>query len=112
MDVYVANSDGYGAKFAELCESLRVCANATPHFLLNNGFTNHDEPTLYYCRSIGPRDYHVSLNISIVKKTMEIDEICLLNDEILQPCRCDKKDYNECKKYIDTLIGKGILERA
>ena len=110
MTIGVVNWDrGYGKKFFELCDKIRLAEGVTAEYLLEHGFTNHHEPTLYYCRGIMKKNYHVSLNISIDKKTLEIKSIDLLNDEFLQPHVCNQMDYEQSKGYINKLVKDGVL---
>ena len=112
MDIYVLNgNESYGKKFIELCESVQLKKDITPEFLMDKGFTNYHKPTLYYLRGMNKKNYHVSFSISIDKKTMRIKSFDLLNEEILQPHRCNEYDYKQVEIYINSLIKKGVLER-
>lgn len=111
MNIYVANGTGYGKQMIDLCKSLKLKDNITPQILLDYGFTNYNEPILYYMRKLGDKDYNVSFGISIKKKTMKIFNIDLLNEDILQPHHCNQYDYQQVKNIINKLIKDNILEK-
>lgn len=111
MDICVLNyNEGYGKKFFELCSTLHLKEGITPEYLLKHGFTNYNEPTFYYHRGLNKKNYHISFDITIDKKTMEIKSIDLLNNEFLQPHMCNQFDYEQVAFFIRSLIKDGILE--
>lgn len=112
MDVYVLPGH-YADAFCKLCESVRIKPGVTAEDLMEKGgFTNFSKPWLYFHRWIKQEDkYPVSFGICIQKKTMRIREMKILDENFGQPHFCTKNEYEQCKKYIEELVGKGLLER-
>lgn len=63
-------------------KNIKVHSNQTSDSLLEYGFSNHDEPTLYFYKDLGD---DISFNLLIDKKTLEIKAIDVLDEEFLQP---------------------------
>lgn len=63
-------------------KKIKLIENITVEKLLDFGFTNYSEPTLYFARMVGD---DISFNLSINKKTFEINRIDVLCEDFLQP---------------------------
>ncbi|WP_142384715.1 hypothetical protein [Bacillus sp. M6-12] len=84
---------------------IKISGNQTAESLLKYGFTNHHEPTLYYCRSVGN---DISFNLSVDKETLEITNIDILDEDFLQPY-----DYQAIlMKNKEHSIAKGVYYKV
>lgn len=63
-------------------KNIKIETNQTVKSLLEYGFTNHNEPILYFCRNLGN---DISFNLSIDKESLEIKNIDVLDEDFLQP---------------------------
>lgn len=63
-------------------KNIKINENQTAETLMKYGFTNHNEPTLYFCRVVGK---DITFNLSVNKKTLEIENIDVLDERFLQP---------------------------
>lgn len=93
----------------------KYTTNATDEQLLNYGFTNHNKPTLYYCKrvdwtKINGSDYGMTLNVSIDKKTRNV-AIILLDEAFCQPIDPFNFKNKEISKTIETII-KDMVEKG
>lgn len=61
---------------------IKLTSDQTVESLLNYGFSNHHEPTLYFCRMLIDE---ISFNINIDKKSLKIKNIDVLDEDFLQP---------------------------
>jgi hypothetical protein len=68
-------------------KSIKIRENQTEFTLKEYGFTNHNEPTLYYHKNLGD---DISFNLSVNKQTLHIEGIDVLDENFLQPY-----DYQE-----------------
>jgi hypothetical protein len=112
MNIGILNgNDGFGKKFMELCDSIKLKENITEADFLNNGFTNYHEPTLYFNRRLNMKNnYPISFNISISKKDLTIKNIDILDENFLQPCFVDKDIYEQAKGWFEKLSDRGLLQ--
>lgn len=112
MTVYVLN--GAKAKeFKKLCNTLSLADGATEQMLLDNGFTNFNEPYFYFAKPIIYDDkYPVSFTITISKKTMKIKEISIMDNQFGQPHFCDETALNQINQYVNELIEKKDIEKG
>ena len=111
MDIYVLDN-ARSKDFIALCETIKINPNKTCDDFIHNGFTNYYEPVLHFYRKINyPDNYDVSFSIDIDKKTMEIKEISILDENFCQPHFCDDIAYNQVSKMIDSLVEKELFYR-
>jgi|GEM_PF-5299779 len=61
---------------------IKINPNQTVESLMKYGFSNHHEPTLYFCRILIDE---ISFGISIDKKSLEVTNIDVLDEDFLQP---------------------------
>jgi hypothetical protein len=61
---------------------IKIAENQTAESLMKYGFTNHHKPDLYFCRGVGK---DISFNLSVDKKTLQIKNIDILDEDFLQP---------------------------
>lgn len=61
---------------------IQIDKEQTKERLLSYGFTNYDEPSLYYMEML---DKNTSFNLSLDAKTLEVTGIDILNEDFLQP---------------------------
>ena len=93
----------------------KYTTNATDEQLFEYGFTNHDKPTLYYCKrvdwtKINGMDYGMTLNVLINKRTRKV-EIMLLDEAFCQPINPFDFKNKEISKRIETII-KDMVEKG
>lgn len=72
------------------------------------GFTNYNKPTYYFMQMISS---HVSVNISISKKTRKV-RIEVLDENILQPIDISRNNdlLKKTDSIISSIVEKGILK--
>lgn len=64
-------------------KNIQTKEGLTVQKLLDYGFTNHHDPTYYYCRMVGDE---ISFNVSIDKKTLKENvKIDVLDEDFCQP---------------------------
>ncbi|MFP7486277.1 hypothetical protein SFC65_19125 [Priestia filamentosa] len=68
-------------------KNILINQNQTADTLLKYGFTNHREPTLYFCRKLTE---NITFNLSVNKKTLKVEKLDVLDEDFLQPY-----DYQE-----------------
>ena len=109
--VYVGSvKDTFGKKFMQLCESVQLKEGLSVDDFRKAGFTNHNEPNLYFCRIINTNKHcPVSFSITVDKETLKIIEFALLDENFLQPCLCNEKLYQQSLEILRQLKNKGIL---
>jgi|SRR5690606_1501361 len=62
--------------------NIKINPKQTVESLMEYGFTNHHESTLYYSRNICE---NISFNLSVNKETLEIERLDVLDEDWLQP---------------------------
>ena len=82
MTVYIKEPTKEELTSKGFTNSIKISENQTKTTLLEYGFTNHNNPTLYYMEMV---DYNTSFNLSVSASTLEIKNIDVLNEEWLQP---------------------------
>lgn len=87
--------------------------------LLEYGFTNYNEPTLYFCRML---DGNISFNLSVTKDSMSIERIETLDENFLQPFdyqsilskdnthKFARKIFDKVDKVLTKLQQDGIIQ--
>ena len=111
MTVGIQGNDKDTLNFISLCESLSVKEQDYTVFL-KHGFTNAYKPVIYYCKRISKKNnVPITFNLSINKKTMTIKDIDLLDEYVLQPTRCSKKELDTATQIIYELINKNLLQK-
>ena len=110
--VYIASiQDTFGKKFMKLCESVQLKEGLSVEDFLRAGFTNYNEPILYFCRSVNSDKYcPITFSITVDKENLKLKEFALLDENFLQPCFCTEKFYNKSLELLQQLKNKGILE--
>ena len=93
----------------------KYTTKATDEQLLNYGFTNHNKPTLYYCKRVFFKEYdymnfEITLNVSIDKRTRKVD-VMLLDEAFCQPINPFDFKNKEISKRIETII-KDMVEKG
>jgi hypothetical protein len=107
MITYVLSGER-AKEFCKLANSLIV--TGTAQNFIDYGFTNHDDPRLYWYRKIKePDNYEISFGITIDKKTMKIDDIEILDEHFLQPSFCGDTEWTQVKKNVQDMIQSGLF---
>lgn len=72
------------------------------------GFTNYNKPTYYFMRMI---DSHISINISISKKTRKV-KVEVLDEHFLQPFDISRNNelLKKADSIIQSIVAAGIIE--
>ena len=93
----------------------KYTTNATDEQLFEYGFTNHNKPTMYYCKRVFFKEYdymdfEITLNVSIDKRTRKVD-VVILDEAFCQPIDPFNFKNEEISKRIETII-KDMVEKG
>lgn len=109
-DIYVCGGT-HKDKMVHYLRKLELEENLLAEDFLKAGFTNYNEPVLYYCRMIQESDnYPVSFVIMVNKEDLTMKEFDLLDENFLQPHPCGKREFREIQKIIEHLQDVGIFK--
>jgi len=98
---------------------IKINPNQTVESLSKYGFSNHHEPTLYFCKMLIDE---ISFSISIDKKSLEITNIDVLDENFLQPYdyqailmrdtsyKYAKMVFDKVDSVINKLQNDGVIE--
>lgn len=83
---------------------IKINKNMTVEKLLDYGFTNYHEPSLYFSTMIIYND--ISFNLRVSKKTLKITDIDVLDENFMQPYDyqamiMDNKNHTIARKVFD-----------
>lgn len=99
-------------------KNIKINQKQTVKSLMNYGFTNYSEPTLYYVENLG---HDITFNLSVDKETLEITDLCVLDEIWLQHYdyqqylmsdpnfRFAKKIYYKVNDTLNKLQDDGII---
>lgn len=114
MDVYCIDHSELDRNFEKLCNSVKLRDGITKQDLLDAGFTNYCNPSLYFTRKISESKspLEITFNISIDAETLEIRNFSVLNEDFLQPCPLNKFNYDRIVEFFNGLIKKKVFEKV
>lgn len=118
MTTYIQNPTKEELTPKGFTNRITIATSQSKESLLAYGFTNHSEPTLYYCKMIHK---NISFNLSVSVDTLEITNIDVLDEDWLQPydyqaqilsgnfTKAAEHTYNKVNNILETLQQDGII---